>query len=95
MSTCKREDARRPATADRDRLAELQQQPAAVGPVALRGRRDAALRLPPLADGCRDPLDALAGSAASPVEWGGYEVTTLGLDCAHGDGCPARRREAS
>jgi len=27
----------------------------------MRRRREAALRLPPLGDGCRDPLDELAG----------------------------------
>jgi hypothetical protein len=27
----------------------------------MRRRRDAALRLPPFGDGCRDPLDELAG----------------------------------
>jgi len=71
-------------------LAERQQQPI----VALRGRRDAALRLPPLVDGCRDPLDDLAEIPVRAVEWGGYDISTLGLDCAHGDGCRARYRAA-
>jgi hypothetical protein len=31
---------------------------------------------------------------AFPVQWGGYDVGTLGLACAHGDGCPARYRQA-
>lgn len=71
-------------------LAERQQQPI----VALHGRRDAALRLPPLVYGCRDPLDDLAEIPVRAVEWGTYDVTTLGLDCAHGEGCPVRRAEA-
>ncbi len=75
-------------------LAEPQQQPTAADPVALRRRRDAALRLPPMADGRRDPLDGLAGKPVRIVEWGGYDVRTLGLTCAHGDGCPALRAEA-
>jgi hypothetical protein len=33
--------------------------------------------------------------APRQVEWGGYDVTTLGLDCSHSDGrCAGRRREA-
>jgi hypothetical protein len=75
-------------------LAERQQQLTAAGPVALRRRRDAALRLPPLEDGRRDPLDGLAGKPARIVEWGGYDVRTLGLVCAHDEDCPARYREA-
>jgi hypothetical protein len=74
--------------------AERHQQPTAAGPVALRRRRDAALRLPPMEDGGRDPLDGLAGKPAHIVEWGGYDVRTLGLVCAHGENCPARHREA-
>ena len=72
-------------------LAERQQQQPSA---ALHRRRDAALRLPPLADGRHDPLDPLAGIVAFPVQWGGYDVGTLGLACAHGDGCPARYRQA-
>lgn len=75
-------------------LAERQQQPTAAGPDALRCRREAALRLPPMEDGRRDPLDGLAGIPARAAEWGGYDVRTLGLTCAHGDDCPARYREA-
>ncbi|MGH3191931.1 MAG: hypothetical protein ACRDPY_32850 [Streptosporangiaceae bacterium] len=70
-------------------LAERQQQPTAAGPVALRRRRDAALRLPPMKAGRRDPLDGLAGKPVRIVEWGGYDVRTLGLACRHDDGCPA------
>jgi hypothetical protein len=59
----------------------------------LRRRRDAALRLPPLADGHRDPLDRLAGlPVPRAADWGGYDVTTLGLACSHGEDCPARKR---
>jgi hypothetical protein len=75
-------------------LAEPQQQPTAADPAALRRRRDAALRLLPLADGRRDPLDGLAGVTPRIVEWGGYDVRTLGLNCPHGDDCPARYRKA-
>lgn len=75
-------------------LAERHQQPTAADPAALRRRRDAALRLPPMAGGRRDPLDGLAGQPARVVEWGGYDVRTLGLTCAHGDGCPALYGEA-
>jgi len=75
-------------------LAERHQQPTAAGSDALRRRRDAALRLPPMDDGRRDPLDGLAGIPARTVEWGGYDVRTLGLSCAHCDNCPARYREA-
>jgi hypothetical protein len=42
-----------------------------------------------MADGRRDPLDGLAGRPVRVVEWGGYDVRTLGLACKHDDGCPA------
>jgi len=28
------------------------------------------------------------------VEYGTYDVVTLGVCCSHGEGCPARRPEA-
>lgn len=62
---------------------------------ALRRRRGAALRLPPLPDGRRDPLDQLDLPVPRVVEWGGYDVITLGLACSHGEDCPARKREAA
>ncbi len=70
------------------------QQPTPAVPAALHRRREAAWRLSPVADGCRDPLDALAGQLADPVEWGGYDVITLGLNCSHGDNCTARPKKA-
>ncbi len=75
-------------------LAERQQKSTAASPNALRRRRDAALRLLPMDNGHSDPLDDLAAKPAHTVEWGGYDVHTLGLDCAHGANCPARHREA-
>lgn len=66
-----------------------QRKSTAARPIPLRRRRDAALRLPPMKDGRRDPLDGLAGKPVRIVEWGGYDVRTLGLACRHGDGCPA------
>ena len=77
-----------------DQLAEHQQHANVTDVTALRRRRAAARRLPRLDGGCRDPLDELAGRPVRLVEWGGYDVTTLGLNCAHGDGCAARRQEA-
>ncbi len=77
-----------------DQLAEHQQHPNVTDAVSLRRRRAAARRMPPMDDSGRDPLDNLAGLPVLPVEWGEYDVTTLGLNCAHGDGCTARRREA-
>jgi len=50
--------------------------------------------MPPFGDGPSDPLDDLAGIPARVVEYGTYDVVTLGLDCSHGESCPARRREA-
>lgn len=56
-----------------------------------RGRRGAPRRLDPMGDSGRDPFD-LAATGARMVRWGGYDVTDLGLTCAHGRNCPARRR---
>jgi hypothetical protein len=77
-----------------DQLAEHQQHSKLTEAVSLRRRRAAARRLPPMEDGCRDPLDNLASLPVLTVEWGGYDVTTLGLNCAHGDRCTARYRDA-
>jgi hypothetical protein len=54
---------------------------------ALRRRRAAADRLPPLAGSVRDPLDGLAGELVREVAYDLYDVTDLGLGCAHGDEC--------
>ena len=64
-------------------------------PVGVRRRREAAHRLPPLAGGDRDPLDGLAGLPVRTIDYAGYDVTDLGLDCDHGDACPARAAAAS
>jgi hypothetical protein len=77
-----------------DQLAEHQQHPTVTDALWLRRRRAAARRLPPMDDGRQDPLDKLAGLPVLTVEWGGYDVTTLGLSCAHGDRCTARYRDA-
>lgn len=58
--------------------------------VTLQRRRDAALRLPPLEDGFRDPLDKLAGVPV-PRQSEEIDVVTLGLCCTHGEDCPARQ----
>jgi hypothetical protein len=47
-----------------------------------------------MGDGRRDPIDGLAGKPVRTVEWGGYDVRTLGLTCTHGADCSASCREA-
>ncbi len=76
-----------------DQVAEHQQHPKVTDAASLRRRRAAARRLPPMDDGRHDPLDKLAGLPVLTVKWGGYDVTTLGLNCAHGDSCTARYRD--
>jgi len=62
--------------------------------ISLRSRRAGALRLPPIGDGPADPLDDQQPTPVQ-VEWGGYDVTTLGLNCPHDERCPARRRRVA
>jgi len=59
---------------------------------SLRGRRAAGRRLAPFGDGPADPLDDLAEIPVRTVEYGTYDVVSLGLNCPHGESCPARRR---
>lgn len=61
---------------------------------ALRRRRAASDRLEPLANGVRDPFDSLARTPVRRVEYGTYDVTTLGLNCTHGASCTAQREQA-
>jgi hypothetical protein len=65
-------------------------------PVQIRRRRAAAQRLTPLADGRSDPLDGLA-VAPTPrvVEYGTYDVVTLGLVCSHGPDCTGHVGQAA
>jgi len=50
-------------------------------PVQLRNRREAALRLPPMACAHRDPLDCLA-AGPSPVELVSYCCAALSIEQA-------------
>lgn len=77
-------DVRLPGRAD-------EQESRLAGTAGMRRRRAASQRMAPLDDGPRDPMDALAGILMGTTgHGGGYDVTTLGLDCQHGPNCPAR-----
>lgn len=59
----------------------------------LARRRAAAVRLPPLECGHRDPIEHLKGVTIGdpPADrWPRYDVHDLGLTCEHGPRCPRK-----